>query len=75
VTDEHSAGEQSADENSADEHHDPVTHMDRHTVLSDDHHGHGEAALGPIDWTLWSYAILGGVGGVIVLIFFWAALS
>ena len=70
MTDEHSADEQAADE-----HHDPVTHTDRHTVLSDDDHGHGEAALGPIDWTLWSYAILGGVGGVIVLIFFWAALS
>jgi len=44
-------------------------------IVSDDDHGHGEAALGPIDWAKWSYAILGGVGGVIVLIFFWAALS
>ena len=67
--------EQSAAEPSADEHDDPVTHMDPHAALSDDDHGHTESALGPIDWTKWSYAILGGVGGVIVLIFFWAALS
>jgi hypothetical protein len=51
------------------------THMDSHTVLSDDDHGHAEAALGPIDWTAWGYTIVGGVAGLIVLYFFWLAVA
>ena len=56
-------------------HHDAVTHMDTHTTLSDDDHGHAEAALGPIDWGTWGYAIMGGVAGLIVLAFFFMALG
>ena len=55
--------------------HDPATHMDAHTTISDDDHGHAEASLGPIDWRAWGLAILGGAAGVIVLAGFWAALS
>jgi hypothetical protein len=56
-------------------HHDAATHMDAHTSLSDDDHGHAEAALGPIDWGVWGYAIVGGIAAVIVLAFFWLALG
>ena len=51
------------------------THMDAHTALSDDDHGHPDAALGPIDWRSWGYAVVGGLAGLIVLYFFWVALS
>ncbi len=54
--------------------HDPVTHMDAHTALSDDDHGHAEMALGPIDWRAWGLALLGGAAGVLVLGCFWMAL-
>ena len=56
-------------------HHDPVTHMDAHTTLSDDDHGHAEDSLGPVDWGKWAYAIVGGIGGLIVLGFFLFALG
>ena len=56
-------------------HHDPATHMDVHTTLSDDDHGHAESALGPIDWGKWAYAIVGGVCGLVVLAFFAFALG
>jgi hypothetical protein len=71
------AGHASADPIAADAvaHHDRATHMDAHTSLSDDDHGHAEAALGPIDWSKWAYAIVGALGGLIVLVFFWAALT
>ena len=55
--------------------HDPVTHMDGHTAISDDDHGHGEEALGPIDWRAWGLAILGAAAGVLVLACFAVALS
>jgi len=44
-------------------------------VLSDDDHGHAETALGPIDWRTWGYAVVGAVSGLIVLYFFWIAVS
>ena len=56
-------------------HHDSAAHMDAHSLISDDDHGNAEAVLGPIDWTKWAYAVVGAIGGLIVLVFFWAALS
>ena len=55
--------------------HDATTHMDAHATLSDDDHGHDEAALGPIDWGTWAYALAGGGAAVIVLAFFFFALG
>lgn len=51
-------------------HHDAATHMDAHTTLSDDDHGHAAMLLGPIDWGKWLYAIVGAIAGLIVLAFF-----
>jgi len=52
------------------------SHMDAHTTLSDDDHGHAEEALGPIDWRAWGFAVLGGLSGVVVLAgFAWALYS
>jgi hypothetical protein len=56
-------------------HHDDATHMDNHVSLSDDDHGHDGDALGPIDWGKWAFAIVGAIGGVIVLAFFFVALG
>lgn len=56
-------------------HHDAATHMDEHTSLSDDDHDHTASALGPIDWARWSYAIVGGIAGVIVIALFIFALG
>ena len=55
--------------------HDPQTHMNAHTAISDDDHGHAEGSLGPIDWGAWGLAVLGGLSGVVVLVGFWIALS
>ena len=55
--------------------HDPHAHMDVHTVVSDDDHGHTEAALGPIDWGRWAYALIGGLAGAVVVFAFWLALN
>ena len=48
---------------------------DGHAAPSDDAHGHDDAgdALGPIDWQKWAFAIVGGIGGLIVLVLFFAA--
>jgi hypothetical protein len=51
------------------------SHMDAHTTLSDDDHGHAEEALGPIDWRAWGLAVLGGLSGVVVLAGFAIALN
>ena len=51
------------------------SHTDAHTTLSDDDHGHGEEALGPIDWRAWGLALMGGLSGVVVLAGFWIALN
>ena len=56
-------------------HHDAATHMDAHTTLSDDDHGHSEAALGPIDWAMWSYGLIGVASAVVVVALFWLAIS
>jgi hypothetical protein len=62
-------------ERPADAHHDPDTHMDVHTALSDDDHGHAVALLGPIDWGRWAYALVGGLAGAVVVFAFWLALN
>ena len=56
-------------------HHDQGTHMDAHTALSDDDHGHAELPLGPIDWRAWAYALLGGAAGLVVVLLFWVAIA
>jgi hypothetical protein len=56
-------------------HHDAGTHMDAHTVLSDDDHGHAEAVLGPVDWAVWSYALIGVASALIVVALFLVAIS
>lgn len=66
---------QAADAAAGVAHHDPATHMDAHATLSDDDHGHAEAALGPIDWLTWGYALLGVAAGALVLLGFWLATS
>jgi hypothetical protein len=57
------------------EHHDAQTHMDAHTVISDDDHGHAEPRLGPIDWAAWGYALLGAAAGAVVVAMFWVAVN
>ncbi len=73
MTDEHAETQANDDDPVA--HHDAVTHMDAHTTLSDDDHGHAETPLGPIDWAKWGYAIAGGIAGMIVIAFFFIALG
>jgi hypothetical protein len=55
--------------------HDANIHMDAHATLSDDDHGHAEARLGPIDWAMWSYALVGIAAGALVVLLFWVAVS
>ena len=54
-------------------HHDAVTHIDAHTALSDDDHGHAEPVIGPVDWTAWAYAAVGVAAGLLVVALFWVA--
>jgi hypothetical protein len=56
-------------------HHDTAANVDVHATSGDDEHGHGESALGPIDWGRWGYAILGALAGLIVIAFFIFALG
>ncbi len=56
-------------------HHDAATHLDAHTSISDDDHGHAEAALGPIDWGAWAYALVGAAAALVVVALFWVAIS
>ena len=70
----HSAPE-SADSAASAEHHDGATPRDAHTTLSDDDHGHGEAALGPVDWAVWSYALIGVAAALVVVALFWFAIN
>lgn len=55
--------------------HDALTHIDGHTALSDDDHGHAGMALGPIDWRAWGLALIGAAAGVVVLACFAVALA
>ena len=55
-------------------HHADAAQADSHATVGGDH-GHDGAALGPIDWGKWGFAIVGGVGGLIVLGFFLFALG
>ena len=57
------------------DHHDSATHMDAHTTLSDDDHGHGEEPLGPIDWGAWAVALVSGAAALLVVALFWVAIS
>jgi hypothetical protein len=78
VTEEHTddASELHQSEDAASvEHHDPATHMDAHTALSDDDHGHAEDELGPIDWRAWGAALISGAAGLLVAVLFWVAVS
>jgi hypothetical protein len=56
-------------------HHDTATHMDAHTAISDDDHGHDEESLGPIDWGAWAVALLSGGAALLVVALFWVAIS
>ena len=42
---------------------------------ADDDHGHAEAALGPIDWGAWAYALVGAAAALLVVVLFWVAIS
>jgi hypothetical protein len=48
---------------------------DEHAALADDDHAHAEPRLGPIDWPVWGYAILGALIALLVLALFWVASS
>lgn len=50
-------------------------HMDPHTAMSGDDHGHGEPVLGPIDVGGWIYALVGVGAGLIVIVFFYLAIT
>ena len=56
-------------------HHAAATHLDAHTALNDDNHGHAEPTLGPIDWPAWGFAALGVLAGGIVVLLFWVAVA
>jgi hypothetical protein len=47
---------------------------DAHDAAADDDHGHAEAALGPIDWGAWAWAVVGATLGLVVLAFFYLAI-
>ena len=56
-------------------HHADAAQVDSHATAGGDDHGHDGPALGPIDWGKWGFAIVGGIGGLIVLGFFLFALG
>jgi|SRR5215213_1442498 len=67
----HPADADAIEEGDAVAHHGATTHMDAHTALSDDDHGHTEPRLGPIDWLSWGYAIVGVAAGLLVVVLLW----
>ena len=71
----HGTESSSTDSASSQAHHDSATHMDEHTTLSDDDHGHAEATLGPVDWAVWSYALIGVASALLVVALFWMAIN
>lgn len=38
-------------------------------------HGPTEESLGPIDWGMWASAVIGLIGALVMLLFFYAAIS
>jgi hypothetical protein len=54
-------------------HHDADAHMDAHTTISDDDHGHAEPRVGPVDWTAWGYAAIGTAAGLLIVALFYLA--
>lgn len=56
-------------------HHDPATHMDTHTAISDDDHDHAEPRLGPVDSGAWAYALVGAAAALVVVALFWVAIN
>ena len=50
-------------------------HGDARAVGSDGDHGHAEARLGPIDVAGWAWAVVGGLAGIVVLVFFYLAIT
>jgi hypothetical protein len=56
-------------------HHDSATHMDAHTTLSDDDHGHPEGVVGPVDWAAWTYALIGAGSALLIVALFALAIS
>jgi hypothetical protein len=52
-----------------------ATHMDAHATVSDDDHGHADVSLGPIDWGMWAYGVIGVAAGLLVVLFLWLAIS
>lgn len=56
-------------------HDDAAPHDDAHAVGSADDHGHAEATLGPIDFAGWAWAVVGGLAGIVVLVFFYLAIT
>lgn len=67
---DHAPGAHTADDDAV-VHHDAVTHMDAHTAISDDDHGHAEPRLGPVDWRAWGYAAGGVLAGLAVAALFY----
>lgn len=53
--------------------HDAASHMDAHTALSDDDHGHAEPRVGAVDWTAWGYAAIGTAAGLLIVALFYLA--
>ena len=45
-----------------------------HADAHGDDHGHGEA-LGPIDWPAWGAAAAGLIGGLLVIVAFYATIT
>ena len=77
MTEEHTdaAADLPEDDAASVAHHDPTTHMDAHTTISDDDHGHAEGELGPIDWGAWAVALISGAAGLLVAALFWVAVN
>ncbi len=45
-----------------------------HADAHDDEHGHGET-LGPIDWKAWGAAVVGLLGGLLVIVVLYATIN
>jgi hypothetical protein len=56
-------------------HGDAARDGDAHAFEAADDHGHGETRLGPIDVAGWAWAVVGGLAGIVVLAFFYLAIT